>query len=120
MIFYRKHLCRLDPWPPIVERIFELKSREVYEHMWGPSEVFPNGTLANWDMTPRLGEIDVPTLVLCGEFDEATPHQAEVLVQGIPGAELVVLEGVAHLAPIEDPDAYVAAVREFLNRVEAG
>ncbi len=119
-VFYRKHLCRLDPWPPIVERIFELKSAEVYEHMWGPSEVFPNGTLEDWDVTSRLGEINVPTLVTCGRFDEATPRQAEIIANGVAGAELVVLDGVAHMAPIEDPDAYLAVVRGFLNRVEAG
>jgi proline-specific peptidase len=119
MVFYRRHLCRLDPWPSILERIFELRSREVYEHMWGPSEFFPNGVLLDWDVTPRLAELRVPTLVTCGEFDEATPRLAEVVADGIPGAERVVLEGVAHMAPIEDPETYLGLVRDFLSRVDA-
>lgn len=116
LAFYHRHVCRLDPWPEIVERIHKELRREVYEHMWGPSEVFPSGTLKDWDVTPRLGEISVPTLVTCGRYDEATPAQAEVIARGIPGAELVVLEGVAHMAPIEGPEAYLRVVREFLRR----
>ena len=76
MAFYRSHLCRLDPWPELVHEAQRRTRKEVYEHMWGPSEDYPTGTLADWDVTPRLGEIRVPTLVTCGEFDEATPRQA--------------------------------------------
>jgi proline-specific peptidase len=119
MAFYRRHLCRLDPWPEIVHEQHKRTRREVYEYMWGPSEDYPTGTLKDWDVTSRLGEIRVPTLVTCGEFDEATPRQAETIANGIPEAELVVIPGVAHLALIEDPETYLGLVRDFLRRVEA-
>lgn len=116
--FYRHHLCRLDPWPAVVDEMMRSLRLEVYNTMWGPSEMLPSGTLADWDVTPRLGEIDVPALVMCGRFDEATPAQADVIVRGIAGAELVVFEESAHLAPVEEPERYRDAVRDFLRRVE--
>jgi proline iminopeptidase len=114
--FLRSHLCRLDPWPPVVAELLQATNLEVYNTMWGPSEAYPTGVLAGWDVTPRLGEIVVPALVLCGRYDEATPRQAETIASGLPDAELVVFEHSAHMAPIEEPEAYLAAVREFLRR----
>src|SRR5262245_37252278 len=42
----------------------------AYFAMWGPHEFLLGGTLADWDVTDRLDEIDVPTLILCGWYDE--------------------------------------------------
>lgn len=119
-VFLHRHLCRLDPWPPIVEEILHSTNREVYTTMWGPSEANPTGILADWEVTPRLGEIRVPALVLCGRHDEATPRQAETIAAALPDAELVVFEESAHLAPLEETDLYLATVRAFLARVESG
>lgn len=116
--FLHRHLCRLDPWPPIVEEVIRTTNLEVYNTMWGPSEAHPTGVLAGWDVTPRLGEIQVPALVLCGRYDEATPRQAETIAQGLPAAELVVFEESAHTAPVEEPELYLATVRDFLSRVD--
>lgn len=117
--FLHRHLCRLDPWPPIVEEMVRSTNLEVYNTMWGPSEAHPTGVLAGWDVTPRLGEIRVPALVLCGRYDEATPHQAETIAAALPDAELVVFEESAHLAPVEETERYLATVRSFLARVES-
>jgi proline-specific peptidase len=116
--FLHRHLCRLDPWPPLIEELWRATNLEVYNTMWGPSEAHPTGVLAGWDVTSRLGEIQVPALVLCGRYDEATPRQAETIAAGLPDAELVVFEESAHTAPIEEPERYLATVRAFLNRVE--
>lgn len=117
--FLHRHLCRLDPWPPIVEEILSSTNLEVYNTMWGPSEAHPTGVLAGWDVTPRLGEIRVPALVLCGRYDEATPMQAETIAAALPDAELAVFEESAHLAPLEEPERYLSTIRAFLARVEA-
>jgi proline-specific peptidase len=116
--YLERHLCRLDPWPEVVEELLRVTRAEVYETMWGPNEMAPTGTLADWDVTQRLGEIQVPTLVLCGRYDEATPHQAEVIAAGIPDAQLTIFEESAHMTLVEEPTRYVAVVREFLRRVE--
>jgi proline-specific peptidase len=116
--FLHRHLCRLDPWPPLVEEAIRSTNLEVYNTMWGPSEAHPTGVLAGWDVTPRLGEIRVPALVLCGRYDEATPLQAETIVQGLPDAELTVFEQSAHMAPVEETERYLTAVRNFLARID--
>jgi proline iminopeptidase len=117
--FYRRHFCRLDPWPPLVEEVLRALRKEVYETMWGPNEMRPTGTLAGWEITEQLGEITVPTLVLCGRYDEATPRQAETIAHALGGeTELVVLEHSAHLSLIEETERYLATVRAFLSRVE--
>ena len=118
-VFLHRHLCRLDPWPPIVEEVLRSTNLEVYNAMWGPSEAHPTGVLAGWDVTPQLGEIRVPALVLCGRHDEATPRQAETIAAALPDAELVVFEESAHLAPVEETERYLATVRGFLARVES-
>jgi proline-specific peptidase len=116
--FLHRHLCRLDPWPSIVEEVLRSTNLEVYRTMWGPSEAHPTGVLAGWDVTPRLGEIRVPAIVTCGRYDEATPLQAETIVKGLSDAEIVIFEQSAHMAPIEETERYIATVRAFLARVD--
>lgn len=69
------------------------------------------------DYVPMLGEIRVPTLVVVGDQDEYTPvAEAEFTHSRIPGAELVVVEGAAHMPNLERPDAFNAALATFLQR----
>ncbi|HEY6674445.1 MAG TPA: hypothetical protein VIZ59_05965 [Rubrobacteraceae bacterium] len=78
------------------------------------------GNFKDWDRTGRLGEIGVPTLVTVGRHDEIIPACAETLHRGVPGAEMRVFEESAHVARLEETEAYVKAVAVFLARVEAG
>jgi L-proline amide hydrolase len=118
MAFYRRHLCRLDPWPEELDRTFEGMSAQVYNTMFGPSEFHATGLLKDWDIIDRLPEIDVPTLITSGAHDEATPLVAETVRDGIPGAEWVLSEDSAHMAFAEEPDRYMHVLDEFLTRVE--
>src|SRR5262249_46659295 len=45
LVFYRRHLCRLEPWPASLERSFAGMGHEVYETMCGPSEFTVVGNL---------------------------------------------------------------------------
>lgn len=72
-------------------------------------------------LTPRLGEIDCPALVLVGEHDVVTPLPMAMEIQrGIGGSELVVIPDAAHLLNIEQPDAFDEALTRFLDRVSPG
>jgi L-proline amide hydrolase len=86
MVFYQRHVCRLDPWPDALNRSFEklMRNPEVYSTMWGASEFHVTGTLKDWDLENRLGEIRVPTLILAGRHDEATPALAETMIGAFP------------------------------------
>jgi len=120
MVFYRRHLCRADPWPECVSRAFAKlgEDPEVYYTMNGPSEFHVVGVIKDWDITGRLGEIQVPTLITSGRYDEATPVIAERLQRGIAGSEWVVFEQSAHLAHAEEPERYMQVLDAFLTRVE--
>jgi 3-oxoadipate enol-lactonase len=71
------------------------------------------------DSTVDLANIAVPTLVLVGEEDEITPlAAAQVLVDHIPGAKMVVIPQAGHLSNLENPVAFNQAVREFISTFE--
>jgi L-proline amide hydrolase len=86
--------------------------------MNGPSEFLVTGTLRNWDITKRLSEIQAPTLVISGEFDEATPAINHTVHEGIAGSEAEILDGCSHMAFVEKPDEYMRILGRFLSRVE--
>ena len=91
----------------------------VYATMWGPSEFGPvTGRLRDWDVTDRLAEVSVPTLVTGGRHDEARPEHLAVLASGIDGAELVIFEQSAHLAFVEEPERYLSVIAGFLAGAE--
>ena len=74
-------------------------------------------TLGGYDLRQRLGEIDVPALVLVGRHDWITSvHQAEELVAGLPRGKLVVFEESGHYPFIEEPTRFLAVVRDWLAR----
>ncbi|MBY0524412.1 MAG: proline iminopeptidase-family hydrolase [Gemmataceae bacterium] len=117
-VFYRRHLCRLDPWPECLMRSFTRLRAEVYQTMNGPSEFHVIGNLKDWNVVPRLGEIHVPTLVLSGRYDEATPLVAETVHRGIPGSEWVLFEQSSHSTHLEETERYLEVVERFLCKVE--
>jgi non-heme chloroperoxidase len=64
------------------------------------------------DRAERLGEIKIPTVVICGRKDKTTPPwQSERLASSIPGAKMVWVEGAGHMVNWEAPDALVEAVK---------
>ena len=68
------------------------------------------------DLTPKLGEIRKPTLVLAGQDDMSTPvAQSELLRDRIPGAKLSVVPQAGHWLPIEKPQEACTAVLAFLH-----
>jgi proline-specific peptidase len=120
MVFYRKHLCRMDPWPAGQLRTFEKLERnpEVYHTMWGTSEFYVTGTLKDWDIRDRLHEISVPTLITSGRYDESTPAMNQRLREAIPGAKWQLFEKSAHQSHAEETELYCSVLDQFLNDVE--
>lgn len=71
--------------------------------------------IAAADLTEATRALRVPTLVLVGDEDAATPvASAEALRDAIPGAQLEVIAGAAHIPTAERPGAVTAAMRRFL------
>ena len=66
------------------------------------------------DSTPLLSQIKVPTLVICGEEDILTPPDVmRAMADRIPASRYVEIPQAGHMAPMEDPIAVNAAIREF-------
>lgn len=68
------------------------------------------------DASGFLSHVDVPTLVVAAERDTFTPMAlADEMAAAIPGAELEVIEGASHAAPVEQPDRIAERIEEFLS-----
>ena len=117
-IFYDKHVSRGEavesykcpdaPW-----------NSAIYNKMWGPTEFYAPGSLRDFDLSPRLGEIDVPTLFITGEFDEARPETVATFANAVRGAQLRVIPGVGHASSSRAPEAYRKILRDFMRASEA-
>ena len=71
--------------------------------------------IASMDQRESIKAITIPTLVIVGEDDPGTPvSAAELIAERIPGARLCVLSEAAHLANIEQPEAFNQALLGFL------
>jgi proline iminopeptidase len=113
---YRRHTCRLAKWPE--EFVYTLRhaSLPVYETMWGPNEFTLIGNLMYWDVTEKLGDITVPTLLTCGRYDEVTPTVQESMHRKIKSSTLLIFEQSSHVAFWEERDQYMKAMRDFLDQ----
>jgi len=114
-VFYDRHLCRspcdagdlANDRPPF--------NQTLYEYMWGRDEFVATGSLKSFDLTDRLGSIQIPVAIVCGEYDEATPETCRYFASLIPGASVYVIEDAAHTAYITRTSEYVAVLRKILN-----
>lgn len=74
--------------------------------------------LRSADLRPLLSRIQAPALILGSELDESTPPaQARELHAALPGSQLAIFPATAHLSNIEQPAAFSACLRAFLQRV---
>ncbi len=72
--------------------------------------------LVDADLVPLLHRLKVPTFVLCGALDQATPPALNKLIaEKVPGARYVELPGCGHCPPLEQPQAFLAAIKDFIG-----
>jgi pimeloyl-ACP methyl ester carboxylesterase len=75
-------------------------------------------TCHGFDVRELLGEIDVPTLALCGDHDRLTPPSFhEYLAAELASGRLETIPEAAHLAMVERPEAFNDAVAGFLEGI---
>jgi 3-oxoadipate enol-lactonase len=88
-----------------------VKSVNIDSVSWAVKSVVPRRP----DQRPLLGRIRTPVLVVGGAEDATfPPRDAIEMAKGIPGASIRVLDGVAHLAGLENPQLVSALIEEFL------
>ena len=115
-VFYSRHLCRI-PQPPYVVASFEQLAADptVYHTMNGPSEFHVIGSLKHWDIRPQLKEIQTPTLLVSGQYDEATPAMVKEINGLIPGSKWELFAESSHMPHVEEPAKFKRVVAEFLD-----
>jgi proline iminopeptidase len=113
-----------DQWPfhfadPRDPRIAALIA-ETGDAVYSPEVLryFADTEYGGIEVEDQLDEVTHPVLVLAGRHDRAcSVEAAEAIAARVPDARLVVLEHSGHMTFIEENDAYVTAVRDFLERL---
>ncbi|MUN62999.1 proline iminopeptidase-family hydrolase [Kocuria sediminis] len=117
----RRHVHRMTTTPQDYldsERLVE-QDPTVYHTMNGPNEFHVIGTLRDWSIVDRLASVDVPTLVVAGEFDEAAPETWAPFVEHIPHVRSHVFAGASHCTHLEQPQEFRALIAQFLKEHDA-
>lgn len=114
-LFYRRHLCRMQPWPAPLIASLETSNANLYVAMWGETEFRATGTLRGYDASSSVIRLAQPTLFTCGEFDEAAPVSMYRYSTLVADSEVRVIAEASHTPHLEQTAAYNQAVGVFLN-----
>ena len=117
-LYYEGFVARNLPRSVDLDSCFAQMGDNVYMYMAGPSEFSITGELKNYERTDRLKEIQVPTLFIAGEFDEARPATVQYYQSLVPGAQFEMIKGAGKLTTQDNPEQSIKVVRDFLEGLE--
>lgn len=119
--FYTEHFLRLplDKWPKSIMLAFQHLNPEIYIYMQGPSEfgITDEATLSDWDISDRLKEIKVPTLMLGAKHDTMDPKYMEWMATEVQNGRSVTTNG-SHCSQFDDPETYFNGLITFIKDVD--
>jgi len=120
MHYYTKHVLRmpLEDWPEPVTRSFNHMNPKIYIHMQGYSEfgITDNASLKGWDVSHRLQEITVPTLMIGGQYDTMDPNYMQWMSTQVKDGQSLTTQG-SHLSQYDDPKNYFPGLINFIKAV---
>ena len=118
--YYVKHVLHLplDEWPEFINRSFAHMNPNIYIYMQGYSEfgVTGNATLKGWDVSERLNELKVPTLMIGGKHDTMDPKYMEWMSTQVQNGRSLTTNG-AHLTQYDDADNFFKGLIGFIKDV---
>ena len=116
--YYSKHICRLREWPDAVNRALKHVNYPVYTLMQGPSEmgIAAEARLANWDITNRLSEIAIPTLMVGAKHDTMDPKAMEAQSKLVQKGSYLYCPDGSHLAMWDDQQVFMNGVIRFIRK----
>lgn len=119
VLYSRRHRLRLDDTPEPLQRTQRaIEADDTVAAAMAGSEFHITGPIRDWDVTARLDEIGVPTLIITGGHDELPPSLAADMHRGIRGSELVIFEDASHMTHLEEPERFLDSVEQFLARID--
>lgn len=113
--YYLKHVLR-DRKKLLMKKTPNPHGQDVYLNMWGPSEFKPTGTLKTYDKVHLLKKIEVPTQIVVGEHDEATPKTAKRYAKLIKSAEFHVIKNASHSILSEQAAKMIKTINVFIKK----
>lgn len=116
--YYAKHICRLPQFPDAVNRSLKHANGTIYTLMQGPSEFGIAGRLANWDITDRLKEIRIPTLMIGAKYDTMDPAAMETQSKQVQKGRYLYCPNGSHLAMWDDQQVFMNGVIRFIKDVD--
>ena len=118
--YYTKHVLRkpIDQWPEFVNRAFSHLNPNIYVFMQGHSEfgVTKNASLKGWDISDRLKELSVPTLMIGGKYDTMDPEYMEWMSTQVQNGTSLTTNG-SHVSQYDDPETYFSGLIKFIYKV---
>ena len=83
--------------------------------VWGGNELVVNGIVRDYSLSPRLHQLQAPTIFMCGRFDEATPEAHAYFASLVTGSRTLVFERSAHHPFATEEKESVQVIRDFLS-----
>lgn len=114
-----KFTIRTVPFPDCWLDSEDQVNMDIYTAMQGPNEFGMSGVLADFNVTGRLKEVEVPVLLSHGKYDTMRPSIVYAMKEALPNAETLFLTKSGHVSMIDEPGPMNAAVADFYDRVEA-
>jgi proline-specific peptidase len=114
--YYKRFFARRQPWSVDLDSAVRGVDPAPDEALFGRCD--RGGPIATYDRTGQVGTMAVPALFMVGAYDPTTPAATRSYQRLWPGAELAIFDSSGHLPMQDEPARYVAAIRDFLRRVE--
>jgi L-proline amide hydrolase len=115
-VFNDRHVCRIPQPQCLIDSFNQIAADPtVYHTMNGPSEFHVIGSLKDWDIRPDLNKIKVPTLLVSGQHDEATPEMVREIHSLIPGSVWELFPDSSHTPQLEEPARFKRIVSQWLD-----
>lgn len=121
--YYTEHVVRMpvEKWPKSINLLFEHLNPNIYVFMQGHSEfgMTGNASLKNWDVSDRIKEIKVPTLVIGAKYDTMDPKHMEWMAKEVQNGRILITNG-SHFSQFDDPKTYFDGLVKFVKDVDSG
>ncbi|MGB4401008.1 MAG: proline iminopeptidase-family hydrolase [Daejeonella sp.] len=121
--YYTEHVVRMPvgKWPKSINLLFEHLNPNIYIFMQGHSEfgMTGNASLKNWDVSARIKEIKVPTLIIGAKYDTMDPKHMEWMAKEVQNGRSLITNG-SHFSQFDDPKTYFDGLIKFIRGVDSG
>jgi len=114
--WFSRFVCRLEQLPTdVLNSLSKLRETAMYYYYLGHDLTNLSGAILQWNRTEELRNIQIPTLIMSGEYDYGSRADMDKMVSTIPNATLWYEAGVSHFPMYEKPESFQQALISFLR-----